>query len=62
MKGFKVAKIVRGIKFEGFWGRLESGQCFRGRPFAGYLGLAVVFVWGGALRGGLHFCFSRVFG
>ena len=28
---------------------------------AGYVGLALVFVWGGAQREGFNFCFSRVF-
>ena len=31
------------------------------QPVTGYLGLALVFVWGGALREGFIFCFPRVF-
>ena len=42
------------------WGVLASVLLWL-RPVAGYLGLAVVFVWVGTLRGGFSFCFSRDF-
>ena len=47
MKGLGVARIVEGIGFEGVWGGLESEWGFQERSVAGYLGLALVFVWGG---------------
>ena len=43
-----------GLGFEGSgvgWGRGGGGR-FRGQWLAGCLGLALVFVWGGARRGG----------
>ena len=47
MKGLGVTRIVKEIGFEGVWGGLESERGFQGRSVAGYLGLALVFVWGG---------------
>ena len=63
MKGPGVSKVVRGIGSEGVWSRLGARQCFRGQSFAGGLGLglALVFVWRGALAGGFDFCFWRTF-
>ena len=41
----------------------SAGWVFAGvlQWLAGYLGLVLVFVWGGTQRGGFNFCFSRVF-
>ena len=72
--GLGVAAIVREIGFEGVWGRSGSdggfqgvvgksgsGGGFRGRSVAGYLGLALVFVWNSALRKGVGRNFSGLF-
>ena len=67
MKGSGVSKVVKGIGSEGVWGQLGAKQCFRGQSFVGGsglgLGLALIFVWGGALGegGGVDFCFWGTF-
>ena len=38
--------------FEGVWCELKAKKCFQRQSFTGYSGLALVFVWGGALRVG----------
>ena len=45
--------------FYGHW--LEAGEYFQGQSFTRYLGLALVFAWGGALWEGFDFCFSEAF-
>ena len=51
MKGLRVTKIVKKLNFEGVWGKLESERGFQGhrKSVAGYLGLALAFVWNGAV-------------
>ena len=61
MKSIGVTEIVKGVGFKGVWGELRPGGSFRGQPVTGYLRLAVVFVWGGALQEEFSFCFLRVF-
>ena len=46
--------IMGGWGYFGPWGALRGGA-------VGYLGLALVFVWGGVLQGEFDFCFSGVF-
>ena len=48
------------------WRALRGGVCAGGlysglRWIVGYLGLALVFLWGGAQREEFNFCFSRFF-
>ena len=58
MKGMRVTQISKDIWFKGVWGELEpGGGGFRGQPVTGYLGLALVFVWGSALWEEFGFCF-----
>ena len=52
MKDLKLTEIVKKFRFEGVWHKLESKGDFQGQSVTGYLGLILVFVWGGALRGG----------
>ena len=42
MKGLRFPKIVKEIKFEGVWGKLEAKKCFQRQPFTKYLGLTLV--------------------
>ena len=50
MKGLRVTKIIKEIKFEGVYGKLESKRGFQRQSVARYLRLALVFVWDSALR------------
>ena len=43
-RGLKVIKIVKEIKFEGFWGELGAKNCFQRQPFTKYLRLTLVFM------------------
>ena len=61
VKGVKVTKNIKEIKFEGVWGEIESKGAFQRQWLAGYLGLAPVLVWDCAQRGGLNHWFSGVF-
>ena len=44
MKGLKVTKIVKEIKFEGVWGKLEPTTGFQRHSITKYLRLTVVFI------------------
>ena len=44
VKGYRVTKIVKGIKFEGTWGELEAEQCFQRQSFTKDLRLPLVFM------------------
>ena len=44
MKGFRVTKIVKEIKFEGVWGELESNKGFKRQSVTKYLRLTLVFM------------------
>ena len=44
MKGIRVTKIVKEIKFEGVWGELESKTGFQRQSVTKYLRLTLVFV------------------
>ena len=61
MKGFRVTKIVKEIKFEEVRGELESRKSLQRQSVTEYLKLTLVFVRNDAQREGLDFCFSRVF-
>ena len=41
MKGLRVTKIVKEIKFEGIWDNLESKKCFQSQSFTKYLRLTL---------------------
>ena len=43
VKGLRVMKIVKEIKFEGFWGELESKKGFQRQLVTKYLRLHLVF-------------------
>ena len=44
MKGLRVNKIVKEIKFEGIWGELAVKTCFQRQSFTKYLRLTIVFM------------------
>ena len=44
MKGLRVTKNVREIKFEGVWGELESRKSFYRQELTKYLRLILVFM------------------
>ena len=58
MKGVKVTKNIKEMKFEGVWGEIESKGAFQRQWLTGYLGLTPVLVWGCARRGGWGHWFS----
>ena len=43
-EGLSVTKIIKEIKFEGAWGKLEGRTCFRRDSFTKYLRLTLVFM------------------
>ena len=61
MKGVRVTKFVKGVRFECVWVGWNRGV--GGQSVSGYLGLVLVFVWGDALRegGGLNRFFGGFF-
>ena len=65
MKGFRVTKIVKEIRFVEVWGELQSRKSLQGQGYlilnTGYLRLTLVFVWSGAQWEGFDFYFSGVF-
>ena len=61
VKGLRVNKIVKEIKFEGIWGELAVKKCFQRQSFTKYLRLTIVFMWNSALRKNSNICISRVF-
>ena len=48
MEGLRVTKIIKKIKFEGVWGKLEAKKCFQRQPFTKYLRLTLVSMWNSA--------------
>ena len=60
-KSFTVTKIVKEIKFEGIWGKLEAKKCFQRQSCPKYLRVPLVFMWNSALREKFSFCFLGVF-
>ena len=42
MKGFRVTKIVKEIKFEEVWGEFEAKKCFQRHSFTKYFRLTLV--------------------
>ena len=44
MKGLRVIKIVKKIKFEGVWGELESKKGFQRQSVTKYLRLTLAFM------------------
>ena len=44
VKGLRVAKIVKQIKFEEVWGELVAGICFQRQSIKGYLRQTLVFM------------------
>ena len=61
VKGLRVNKIVKKIKFEGIWGELAVKKCFQRQSFTKYLRLTIVFMWNSALRKNSSIRISRVF-
>ena len=61
MKGLRVTKIVKEIRFERVWGKLEAKKCFQRQPFKKYLRLTLVSMSNSALQKKFNFCFSTVF-
>ena len=61
MKGLRVTKIVKEIKFEGVLGELEAKKLFLIQSFTNYVRLTLVFMWNSALHRKFNFYFSRVF-
>ena len=55
----KIAIVFPGHVF--LWTLVRGGGMFPGESFTRYLGLALVFAWGGALWEGFDFCFSEAF-
>ena len=44
LKGLRVTKVLKKIKFEGAWGELESKKCFQRQSFTKCLILTLVFI------------------
>ena len=44
MKGLRVTKIVKEVKFNGVWGELESKKGFERQSFTKYLRFTLVFM------------------
>ena len=44
MKGLRVTKIVKEIKFQGVWGELGSKKCFQRQQLTKYLRLTLFFL------------------
>ena len=61
MKGLRVTKNNKEIKFEGVWDELEAQKCFQRQSFTKYLRLTLVFIQNNARREKINFCFSKVF-
>ena len=61
VKGLRVAKIVKKIKFERVWGDLESKIGFQRQSVKKYLRPTLVFAGKSALREKFSFYFARVF-
>ena len=60
--GRGICAVQRGSGCGGRCGGACAGGLYGGlRWIAGYLGLALVFLWGGAQREEFNFCFSRFF-
>ena len=49
IKGFRVTKIIKQVKFGGVWGKLEAKKCSQRQPFTKYLRETLVFIWNSAL-------------
>ena len=61
MRGLRVTKIVKEIKFEGVWAELEATGCFQRQSFTKYLTLTLVFMPNIAQREKLNLSFPIVF-
>ena len=46
----RLTKIVKQVKFEGFWSELEARKCFQTQSSRKNLRQAPVFMWNGGLR------------
>ena len=44
VKGLKVTKIIKQIKFEGVLGKLEAKNCLHRQPFTKYLRQTLIFM------------------
>ena len=60
MKDLRVTKIIKEIKFEGVWSKLEAKKCFQRQSFTNYLRLTQNFMRNSVLREKFNF-FSKVF-
>ena len=61
VKGLRVTKIVKQIKFEGVWGKLEARSCLQRQPFTKYSRQTIVFMWNSELREKVQFLFFSSF-
>ena len=61
MKGLRVTKLVKEIKFEEFWGELDSKKVLQSQSFTKYVRLNLVLMWNSAPREKINFCFSEFF-
>ena len=62
VKGLRVSKIVKQIKFQGVWGKLTAKLHFQRQSFKKYLRKTLAFIWNSALPEKLDRYFSVVFG
>ena len=53
--------MVKQIKFEGVWGKLEARNCFQRQSFTEHLRQTLVFMWNSALRGKVQYLFFSRF-
>ena len=61
VKGLSVTKIVKQIKFEGDWGKLEAKYFFQRQSWAKYMRQTLVLVWNSTLWEKFNFNFWTVF-
>ena len=60
MKGLRVTKSFKEIKFERVWGELKSKTGFQRQSFTKYLRISLVFTRNSTLREKFNFYFARV--
>ena len=59
MKGFRVTKNIKVIKFEEGWGQLKLKKIFPRHKLTKYLRLTIVFIGNSVEREKFNFYFSR---
>ena len=55
VKGLRVTKIVKEIKFEVVSGKLEAKKYLQRKSFTKYLKMSLVFIWNGAVQNKFNF-------